>query len=62
MDGTAAKLSPRTVFAASSGDVLEWYDFTAYSFLAPILGQSSFPPTITLPRSCPPSLSWRWDI
>lgn len=34
---------PRTVFAATSGNVLEWYDFTTYSFLAPILGQVFFP-------------------
>ena len=43
MNSTTAKTSPRTVFAASSGNVLEWYDFTAYSFLAPILGQVFFP-------------------
>ena len=36
-------MTPRTVLAATSGNVLEWYDFTAYSFLAPILGQVFFP-------------------
>lgn len=43
MNSTKVKMSPKTVFAASSGNVLEWYDFTAYSFLAPILGQVFFP-------------------
>lgn len=33
----------RKVVAASSGNVLEWYDFTAYGFLAPIIGSVFFP-------------------
>ena len=42
--GTSEKhVTPRTIVAASSGNVLEWYDFTSYSFLAPILGQVFFP-------------------
>lgn len=39
------KLPPRAVFAASSGNVLEWYDFTVYAFLAPIIGKTFFPET-----------------
>ncbi len=37
------KLSPKANLAALSGNVLEWYDFTVYSFLAPILAQVFFP-------------------
>lgn len=37
------KLSPRSVVAATSGNTLEWYDFTVYGFLAPIIGQVFFP-------------------
>jgi len=33
----------RKVVAAGSGNVLEWYDFTAYGFLAPIIGSAFFP-------------------
>lgn len=36
-------LSPRSVVAATSGNTLEWYDFTVYGFLAPIIGQVFFP-------------------
>lgn len=43
MPKTEKTVPPRTVFAATSGNVLEWYDFTTYSFLAPILGQVFFP-------------------
>lgn len=39
----ASKMSPRAVFAATSGNVLEWYDFTVYGFLAPTLGSIFFP-------------------
>ncbi|MEM8852684.1 MAG: MFS transporter [Pseudomonadota bacterium] len=39
----AHKLTPRGIFAASSGNVLEWYDFTVYGFLAPIIGRVFFP-------------------
>lgn len=38
-----AKLSPRSVVAATSGNTLEWYDFTVYGFLAPIMGKVFFP-------------------
>lgn len=43
MEKTSESMTPRTVLAATSGNVLEWYDFTAYSFLAPILGIVFFP-------------------
>lgn len=43
METTRPKMTPRSVFATTSGNVLEWYDFTAYSFLAPVLGQVFFP-------------------
>lgn len=36
-------LSRRSVVAATSGNTLEWYDFTVYGFLAPIIGQVFFP-------------------
>jgi MFS transporter, MHS family, proline/betaine transporter len=36
-------MSPRAVVAASSGNVLEWYDFTVYAFLAPTIGKIFFP-------------------
>ena len=38
-----SNLSSRGILAASSGNVLEWYDFTVYGFLAPILGRIFFP-------------------
>jgi len=37
------RMTPRAVVAATSGNVLEWYDFTVYGFLAPILGRLFFP-------------------
>lgn len=43
MENSEKRVTSRTVIAASSGNVLEWYDFTAYSFLAPIIGQVFFP-------------------
>lgn len=48
---TAAPLSPRTILAASSGNALEFYDFTVYGFMAPIIGAAFFPsddPTTSL--------------
>lgn len=39
----APKLTPRGVLAATSGNILEWYDFTAYGFLAPVIGAAFFP-------------------
>lgn len=38
-----SRLTPRATLAATSGNVLEWYDFTLYGFLAPILGRTFFP-------------------
>lgn len=38
-----SNLNRQSVVAASSGNVLEWYDFTVYGFLAPILGTIFFP-------------------
>jgi MFS transporter, MHS family, proline/betaine transporter len=37
------RMTPQTVFAATSGNVIEWYDFTVYSFLAPIIATQFFP-------------------
>ncbi|WP_310619059.1 MFS transporter [Flexibacterium corallicola] len=37
------KLRFRSVFAAACGNILEWYDFTVYSFLAPTLASQFFP-------------------
>jgi MHS family proline/betaine transporter-like MFS transporter len=38
-----SRMTPRAVAAATSGNVLEWYDFTVYGFLAPTLGRIFFP-------------------
>ena len=38
-----SKVTPKTVFACVIGNILEWYDFTAYGFLATIIGASFFP-------------------
>lgn len=35
--------SRKTVVATTSGNVLEWYDFTVYGFLAPTIGTIFFP-------------------
>ena len=43
MTDNGSKLTPRTVVAASSGNVLEWYDFTVYGFLAPTIATHFFP-------------------
>ena len=37
------KLNRRTIFAAISGNFVEWYDFALYLFLAPILARQFFP-------------------
>jgi len=36
-------MTPRAIVTATSGNVLEWYDFTVYGFLAPTLGRIFFP-------------------
>jgi len=38
-----SKLNIRNLIAGSSGNVLEWYDFTVYGFLATIIGSQFFP-------------------
>ncbi len=43
MTTTDSKLTPRAILATSSGNLLEWYDFTVYGFMAPILGKLFFP-------------------
>jgi len=43
MTETKSKLTPKAIVAASSGNVLEWYDFTVYGFLAPTLATLFFP-------------------
>ena len=37
-----------SVFAGTLGSALEWYDFTLYVFLAPILAQLFFPSASTV--------------
>ena len=37
------RANTRTVLAGTIGNVLEWYDFAVYGFLAPILGRAFFP-------------------
>ncbi|WP_420336209.1 MFS transporter [Roseibium sp.] len=43
MSEPKTKLTSRAIVAASSGNVLEWYDFTVYGFLAPTLATLFFP-------------------
>jgi len=40
---TNTTLTSRTVVAGTIGNVLEWYDFAIYGFLAPIVGKLFFP-------------------
>jgi len=40
---SSASSVPRTVLAGTIGNVLEWYDFAIYGFLAPIIGNLFFP-------------------
>jgi MFS transporter, MHS family, proline/betaine transporter len=42
-DEVDARLRRRSVFAVAAGNMLEFYDFAAYSSLAPILGPIFFP-------------------
>lgn len=39
----ARKFSSKSIVATTSGNVLEWYDFTVYGFLAPVVGKVFFP-------------------
>ncbi|MEM9630789.1 MAG: MFS transporter [Pseudomonadota bacterium] len=43
MTDKRSTLTPRSILAATSGNVLEWYDFTVYGFLAPTLAALFFP-------------------
>jgi len=43
MADAKSPVTPRSVLAAASGNVLEWYDFTVYGFLAPTLATLFFP-------------------
>ncbi len=43
MGQPTTRMTPRAVVAATIGNVLEWYDFTVYGFLAPIIAQTFFP-------------------
>lgn len=36
-------IAKKTLFAGIFGNALEWYDFTAYAFFAPLFGQLFFP-------------------
>ncbi|WP_209000624.1 hypothetical protein [Labrenzia sp. DG1229] len=54
MTETKSKLTPKAIMAASSGNVLEWYDFTVYGFLAPTLATLFFRRRTSWPRSCLP--------
>lgn len=45
---TPSSSSRRKVFAGSVGNVLEWYDFAVYGFLAPIMSPLFFPDHDTL--------------
>ncbi|MCR9212537.1 MAG: MFS transporter [Proteobacteria bacterium] len=38
-------ISARTVIACTTGNVLEWYDFIIYGFLAALIGKQFFPST-----------------
>ena len=33
----------RSILAAAAGNVLEWYDFTVYAYMAPFIGEKFFP-------------------
>ncbi len=33
----------RSIFAAAAGNVLEWYDFTVYAYMAPYIAEKFFP-------------------
>lgn len=39
----AKTFSRKSIVATTSGNVLEWYDFTVYGFLAPVIGRIFFP-------------------
>ncbi|KZL00980.1 Proline/betaine transporter [Pseudovibrio sp. Ad5] len=43
MSRSQTRLTPRSIIAATSGNVLEWYDFTVYSFLTATIATQFFP-------------------
>ena len=43
MNTSNPKIDKRSLIAGFSGNVLEWYDFTVYGFLASIIGAQFFP-------------------
>jgi len=43
MKTTTTNLDKRSLIAGFSGNILEWYDFTVYGFLASIIGTQFFP-------------------
>ena len=51
--GAAAKpaLSKTSVAAALAGNVLEFYDFTTYSFFAVMIGEAGIAATLMLPET-----------
>ena len=45
-DRTITRAAPslwRPILAAAAGNVLEWYDFTVYAYMAPFIGEKFFP-------------------
>ncbi|TCT02594.1 MFS transporter [Aquabacter spiritensis] len=42
-DGPRATITPRMIAAGSLGNMLEWYDFAAYGFLASVFAKNFFP-------------------
>ena len=40
---SSQRLEYRQVYAGAVGNVLEWYDFAVYGFLAPLIGKVFFP-------------------
>ena len=40
---TSQRLEHRQVYAGAVGNVLEWYDFAVYGFMAPLIGKMFFP-------------------
>ncbi|MFG1345442.1 MFS transporter [Xanthobacter autotrophicus DSM 431] len=42
-DGLSSRLSPRLMVAGTLGNVLEWYDFAVYGFLAGVFAKTFFP-------------------
>jgi hypothetical protein len=41
-----AQLPLRLIAAGTAGNVMEWYDFAVYGYLAPTIGRNFFPSRI----------------